>query len=211
MLSRAPLKATLFPRIVQHSVPPSPRGPSHFFTPHLDVNCHTHCLQGPQLGQYHQAEVEPAAHSPMRRPSCAPRNPFYDRNGCPKTFMAHTCPLPTGFLRCRLLSLRRTPLCGTAKHIQIAEAVLFMTPLPASFLSRPLTFVKVKGILPRRLSACYLGWNQLPELHQEYFMQIPHCTSDGSSVTILRPATPAFTSLIPSWVCVHPASPQPPL
>jgi len=43
--------------------------------------------------------------------------------------------------------------------------------------------VKVKGILPRRLSDCYLGWNWLLELHEEYFMQILCCTSDGSSVT----------------------------
>lgn len=60
-----------------------------------------------------------------------------------------------------------------------------MTLLPGSFLCCPLSFVKVKGILPQRLSDCYLGWNRLPDLHEEYFMQILRCISDGSSVTTL--------------------------
>lgn len=109
------------------------------------------------------------------------------------TSLADPCPLPTSFLPtfC-LLSLLRAKLCGRARRIQIAEAVIFVTPLPGSFLSCPLTFVKVKGILPRRLSACYLGWNQLPELHEEYFMQILRCALDGSSVTDPLPVPRGF-------------------
>ena len=109
-----------------------------------------------------------------------------------------------------LFSLCRPKLCRRAKCIQTAEAVIFMTPLPGSFLCCPLSFVKVKGILPRQLSDCYLGWNRLPELHKEYFMKILHCTSDGSSVTTLLLVPCAFlfseptfcilaTSLCPSF------------
>lgn len=111
------------------------------------------------------------------------------------TAPAEPCPWPASFLPtfC-LFSRRRTKLCSRAKRIQIAEAVIFVTPLPGSFLSCPLTFVKVKGILPRRLSACYLGWNQLPELHEEYFMQILRCALDGSSVTDPLPVPRSFIS-----------------
>lgn len=101
-------------------------------------------------------------------------------------------------------SLGCSELCCRAESIQTAEAVIFMTSLLGSFLCCPLSFVKVKGILPQRLSDCYLGWNRLHELHKEYFMQILCCTSDSSSVSNLLLVFCGFISSEPTFCILTP-------